>query len=577
MKKNRYSWLECIRNYRFHSIFLKNLALILGVIFLPCICVLVIFTYTYDALQKSEERAYTDELLTRISMDVENVFQEIRDKAILMSFDKDVELFSCADTVEDDRFYDPQNIFKFVSLYNISADVIDSVYLYAPHSDGIISAAGRTNYDRFEDKTSIDNWRDDGEKFQINYLSREILGEQHDTISFYYTTLYRQITNRKGVVIVNIAKSKLEKEFDYGEQVKLLLVGEQQIIFDSTGERNGRVVEDVNELMVADEAEMVICNKLESFGLEIIVHISSESLYARLAGIKAFMLFFISIMLLLTFALVFYISQKIFDPISDILNALEDNREIEEEKILQKKNEVSFIRDSLYATISRKKDIETELLLRIKLLKKAQAVALQTQINPHFINNTLETINWMLISCMGKKNKVSEMLSCLSEILRFSLGDSDMFVTLDEELEYARKYVFIQQERLGHSFDVAWEIPGELLSCKVIKMILQPIIENAIIHGIQPYEDRGELVIKAVTEQDMIIISVKDSGLGLTSEEVETINESIRKQVFKESNHIGLSNVNQRINLAFGENYGVTVKSRINEGTVVELKLPYQI
>lgn len=144
-------------------------------------------------------------------------------------------------------------------------------------------------------------------------------------------------------------------------------------------------------------------------------------------------------------------------------------------------------------------------------------------------------------------------------------------------MAYVKKYLFIQQKRLDDGFAVVWNVEEGLENCKVIKMILQPVVENAINYGIKPYVGKGTLWIEAVRRGDIVCISVKDSGMGITEEEVEEINCSIKKTVIKESDHIGLSNVNQRIILAFGEEYGVTVRSKINLGTTVTLELPYQI
>ena len=571
---NKYGWKKCIQNYRFHSIFLKNLALIFCIMLLPFVCVLGISTYTYDELQKSEEKSYTDEMVTRVSKDVENLLIEIRDKAILLGYDQDIEMFFWADSVEDDQFYNFGNISKFISMVNVTADVVDSVYVYASHSGGIISNAGRAEYKNFEDKVCLDAWDKNGEKYQIGYLSRTVVGEKKETLSFYYTPRYNT-AGKKGAIIINISMKKLAGKLDYGDYIKLQIVGNDQLLYDSTGAQTGSKVEDIQNLMQAEEHEIVICNDLEQFGLKTVLHISSQQLYEKLSNIREFIVVFIVVMLLLTILMAFYISQKLFDPISEILDALEENHGIDEEKILQNKDEVSYIRAAIYETSSQNKNIEEELLSRIKLLKKAQAVALQAQINPHFINNTLETINWMAIRQFGGKNDVSQMLKNLSQILRYSLGDSDTFVTLSEELEYVKKYIFIQQKRCNDGFDVVLKIPKELEECKVIKMMVQPVVENAIHYGIKPYDVRGCLEISVDRIHDVLSITVKDSGLGMAWEEVEEINRAIRKQVIKESDHIGLSNVNQRLILAFGEQYGVTISSC--EGTVVELKLPYQI
>ena len=571
--KNRQGWLDCIRNYRFHSIFLKNLGLIMGIILLPFVCIVGISTYAYDELQRSEEKAYADEKIAEISGDVENLFNGIREKAFLLNANQDVKLFFYADRIDNDAFYKPENIFNFLSLYGISTEIIDNVYLYAPYSDAVFSPASRVSYEKFDDKECIDRWKDNGEMYQIEYLSREVIGERKDTLSFYYTT--RLSTDRTGVIIININMKKLAKELDYGDQVRLEIVGGGKMLYDSTGVRNGSEVESVEALMQASEAEISVSHKLDQFGIEFVTHIENEDLYVRLGHIRKILWTVIILMVIVSALLAFYISQKIFDPISEIMKLLEADTNVNEDVILQNKNELSYISDSIRSTLSRNKSIEEELAARVKLMKKAQAVALQAQINPHFINNTLETINWMAIRQHGGDNDVSEMLNSLSQILRFSLADTDTFVTLQEELEYVKKYLFIQLKRLNQNFDVIWKIPKEHLACKTIKMILQPIVENAINYGIKPYRKRGELEIEVVRVQDILCIRVKDSGLGLKSEAAEEINRSIRKQVIKESNHIGLTNVHQRIILTFGENYGVTVKGEINKGTVVELELPY--
>lgn len=573
--RNKYGWLNCIRNYRFHSIFLKNLLLIFFVLLLPFIGILGVTYYSYNRVQVSEEKAYADEIMSKVTLNVDDLFLTLRDKALLMSYDSDVKMFFIAKSIEDDTFYNSKNIFYFTSLYNISTEAIESIYVYAPNSRSIISEAGRFSYDNFYDKVCIDSWKDNGEKYQTEYMSREVMGAKRtDTLSFFLTT--QAVSGIKGVVIINVDIKKLAELLDFGDNVDLMIVNSERVLYDSRGEYMGETIADVDKLMQKSEQEIVVHKQLELSDLELIIRIDSRDIYEKLEVIRNIMYALVGIMLMVSIALVFYISQKIFDPISEILDVIEEDTRLDDRKLLQNQNELSYIKGAIYASISKNKDIEEELLSRIKLLKKAQAVALQAQINPHFVNNTLETINWMTVGRLGVDNDVSDMLNCLSQLLRFSLEDSDTFVTLQEEISYMKKYLFIQRKRLDDSFVVIWDVPVELESCKIIKMSLQPLIENAINYGIIPYSNTGELRIEANRVQDRIYIRVKDSGLGLTEEEAEEINRSIRKQVIKESSHIGLSNVNQRIILAFGEQYGVTVKSQGLEGTTVELELPYQ-
>ena len=581
-KKNKFGWLECIQNYRFSSIFLKNLKLIFCLLLLPFVLIMGITYYGYYWVQTSEERAYVDERSARIVISVDNLLLSIRDQALQVSYDSDVGLFLLAKSVTDDMFYDPQNIFHLTALYDNSGKAMESVYIYAPNSRAVISESGRFGYDAFYDKVCIDGWKDNGKQYQIDYLSRTILGgDRKETISFYLTL--KNISGVKGAVIFNMDINKLSKELDFGEDVELMIIDKEQILFDSRGERNGEAIEDEQILMQASDKEIVVRKSLELDELEIVIRIDSRQLYDKLAIIRNVIFALVVGMLLITILLAFYISQKIFDPISEILHTLEKEDYGMEERLLQNRNEVSFIKETIYANLSKTKNIEEELKERIILLKKAQAVALQSQINPHFLNNTLETIKGMVIDQMGRGSQISEMLGCLSQLLRISLEDTDTFVTLKEEIEYVKKYLFIQQTRLDQTFDVIWEVPKELEKCRVIRMILQPLVENAIKYGIKPYEHKGDLKIQATrmmgeySRQEYVCIMVEDSGFGLTQEEADTINQSIRKEIIKESDHIGLSNVHQRVILAFGEECGVTIKSRIGEGTCVEVKLPYQL
>ena len=581
-KKSKFGWLNCIRNYRFNSIFLKNLKLIFCVLLLPFILILGISYYGYYWVQTGEEKSYVDERSTRIIMSIDNLFLGIRDQAMQVSYDSDVGLFLLAKSVTDDMFYDPQNIFHLTALYDNSVRVMESVYIYAPNSRAVISEAGRFGYDGFYDKVCIDGWKDNGKQYQVDYLSRTIMGgDRKETVSFYLTS--KNISGVKGTVIFNMDINKLSEELDFGDDVELMIIDKEQILFDSRGIQNGEAIDDVQVLMQRSDKEIVIRDSLELDDLEVIIRIDSRQLYDKLAIIRNVMFSLVGGMLLITVLLAFYISQKIFDPISEILHALEEETSGMEERLLQNRNEISFIKETIYANLSKTKNIEEELVERINLLKKAQAVALQSQINPHFLNNTLETIKWMVIDQMGRGNQISKMLGCLSQLLRISLEDTDTFITLKEEMEYVKKYLFIQQTRLDQAFDVIWEVPEEMKECRVIRMILQPLVENAIKYGIKPYDNKGFLRIQAarMTEQEggkeYVCIQVVDSGLGLTWEEADVINQSIRREVIKESDHIGLSNVHQRVILAFGEEYGVMIKSRIHEGTCVEVKLPYQV
>lgn len=573
MKQNKSNWMFYVRNYHFHSIFLKNIALIFGIIMLPFLCVLFISFYAYGRIYGSEEKAYTDEVKTMIMKDIEGLFSEFQEKAILLSMDQDIQVFF---HIGNDRLtYDYIKLQDYIAMYKVSSNVIDDIYIYSPRSGYIYSSSGRLHYNNFWDQECIDRWNNTENLQQYEYLNRVFYRTQKENVCLYYTIQYG--VGNTGVIAFQLNMNDLREMFDYGEYINLIIVGKQKVIYDSTNHWLGTEVTDVGEITSALDGGIVIANTIENYGLDIILHINKVSLDEGMNKIGVFLIIFSGAMLIITITLAFYLSQKIFSPLTEILNMLEKNPRNNEQNLLQNKDEVSFIMNSIRSTMSRNKDVEAELLERIRLLKKAQAVALQAQINPHFINNTLENLNWMVISRLGGDNDISETLNCLSSLMQVALEDSDTFITLKDEIGYVKKYLFIQQKRLEKSFEVVWDIDKEVEECKIIKLILQPVVENAINYGIKPYGNNGKIEVKARRYEDIVKVTVKDSGWGLTAQEVENINTSIRKQVIKESNHIGLSNVNQRIKLAFGENYGIKLESQIGFGTTVSLRLPYQV
>lgn len=207
-------------------------------------------------------------------------------------------------------------------------------------------------------------------------------------------------------------------------------------------------------------------------------------------------------------------------------------------------------------------------------MKKAQAVALQSQINPHFLNNILETINWTAIELLGGRNEISAMAGSLSRMLRMTLENSDTVVSVRTEIQHCRYYLDIQKRRYEDKFDVVWEIPDEMLECRMIRIVLQPLVENAIYHGIKPMTNKGMIIIKGRMKQGQIFLSVADNGLGMKKQELDNLRKSMESAVIKESRHIGLTNVNQRIRLYYGDEYGLTMESTEGIGTTITVRIP---
>ena len=241
--------------------------------------------------------------------------------------------------------------------------------------------------------------------------------------------------------------------------------------------------------------------------------------------------------------------------------------------------EVNELREAFNEMIERNEDLISKLLESTKKQtelenrkRSSEITALQYQINPHFMYNSFESIHW-LINKDRKKDALS-MINSLSQFLRHVARADNPIVPISEEISHAKHYLDIMKMRYGEQIEYFWDIDEEVMTSETIRLSLQPVIENAIYHGIHPKQDEGVVEISCRIEDlgRTIVFSVTDNGVGITAEKIEKIMEDIRREESVES--IGLHNIQSRILLYFGEEYGIRILSRESVGTTVEMKIP---
>lgn len=203
-----------------------------------------------------------------------------------------------------------------------------------------------------------------------------------------------------------------------------------------------------------------------------------------------------------------------------------------------------------------------------KNLREAELELLQAQIKPHFLYNTLDTIMWLAES--GDQGAVVKMVDSLSDFFRTSLNHGDGMFTLEQEEKHIRSYLEIQQVRYQDILDYDINFSDDFKDVMIPKITLQPIVENALYHGVKNKRGMGRITVRAARESDSLIITVEDNGIGIEAEQVKKLNNYCKKK--KES--YGLYNVNERIKLKFGPSYGISIKSVLGEGTCVVVKIP---
>lgn len=202
------------------------------------------------------------------------------------------------------------------------------------------------------------------------------------------------------------------------------------------------------------------------------------------------------------------------------------------------------------------------------VLRKTELKALQAQINPHFLYNTLDSIQWM---CEQDNSKDAvKMVGALAKLFRISISHGNEFIAISDELKHAESYLIIQSYRYKNQFTYSFDVDKSVLDCMCNKITIQPFIENAIYHGLDRMVDEGEIKIIVERRGKDIAIIVKDNGLGMTEEQCKAVLQKGRS----DSKGIGVKNVDDRLKIYFGEEYGITIDSELDVGTTVTIKIP---
>lgn len=275
----------------------------------------------------------------------------------------------------------------------------------------------------------------------------------------------------------------------------------------------------------------------------------------------------------------FYLSRHFTKPINMIIEQVKEISHGNFTKPLQLEtyNELTQLGDNITKMGQDLDILMTESLKKERDKRDLEIKMLQAQINPHFLNNTLNSVKWM--ATLQGAEGIKEMVSRLGRLLRLVLEDTNEKIKLDRELEILDDYIYIQKIRYKGKIKFYRNLQDEtLLQCYVLKFILQPIVENSIFHGIEPKDGIGEIMIEVRKHDKKLYIDVIDNGLGMSQEKIQLIfNGEEHVKHSKGFNQIGLRNIHDRIKLIYGEGYGLDIESVMGEYTKVTVKLPIEM
>lgn len=275
-----------------------------------------------------------------------------------------------------------------------------------------------------------------------------------------------------------------------------------------------------------------------------------------------------------------FISHRISTPIKNLGRVMKkvESGSLDEKFIIRSKDELGDLGRGFNRMISEIKKLIQAVKREEKLKKEAEITALQLQINPHFIYNTLETIN--SLARKKREHEISRLIVLLGRLLRSSISSFEEKIPIKQEINYIVNYLEIQKARMREPFSYTLSIDPTIEDCLAVKWILQPIVENAIIHGIDPIKAEGHIEISAEISGATIVFKIKDNGIGIDPFKLQQIRHQLKfssGNLAKYKKKIGLYNVQTRIQSHYDKSFGLSIDSQVNGGTSVRILIPMEV
>lgn len=583
MNKIKNIWFN-IRHFKFNSIFLRTFLFITVLTVIPFIVLSIMF-YSNTLKNIREEITLENSYIFDNSVNIiDQTLMEVDTLTSSLASNESTQLYTI-NNVSTDSF---KTISRLAKTLPIIYRYIDSIYIYSEPTDTVIMDNNSIPLSDLSDTDWINAYR------AVTSPKGTIIPRSKNNVYPQLITIIKPIyvaDEKKGAIIMNINAQSIYNSMLYQQykdgRLFFLVNADNKIIISSelsyfntypddiglntlTIESNPKnsvyEINDKNYVVLSGDSTISDYKYISAYPLELYEH--------KLSTMKLQIIGILLLLMIIIFILAYVASVRSYSPLNEIISFLDNSQppadSIEEED----KNELMYIINSIQTHINDKTKMAEILEERMKLLRKSQYDMLQTQINPHFLYNTLETINWMAYNMSNSENPVSKSLINLASFFRNTLT-SGYFVSIENEIKYTNEYVNILALRYGDLFDIEWDIDESILSYTIIKICLQPIIENAVYHGIKQKNDKGLIKIKGLCDDNNIILIVSDDGIGIEKDALDELNKTLSETSFtNEKSHIGLSNVNQRIKIIFGDSYGIHIESTVGVGTDVYVTIP---
>jgi len=580
--------------------FLKNLVVFMIPLLIPLI-ILGTFSITLTQTMIREDiDANNVKTLNQIKETLELIFNEL--DSLSINFDLNPSVIIKVKNQLEGRLKDYDVIKNLDDIMNLinppvnSKPYIQSLYIYYKNRNMsfYVSNLGIENLNTFVDKTWYDSFMESEADTWIEAREARLFSFEKDPVNL--ITLYDKLyspgsTKADGVIVMNIKKDYIEnilnEAISYPDHTFLIIDSDNNII---AGTRNKSLIEESDiekinsnplnyfEYKLGSRKYIVSIIESERYPLKYVSVIPEKFLYKVPSQLLLLTGFLVLISLLLGLVITYFNTKRNYARLNNIISIFESAEKGEPLPALPShvKDEYGYILQNIVKTFIEQSYLKVQLSEKKYQLKAAEMMALQAQINPHFLFNTLKTIFWKSIALTEGQNEVSKMIEHLSEILHYSLSSSEDLVSLSDEIKNTQSYIEIQKIRYKDKFGVIWQYDENITEYKVIKLLLQPFIENSIYHGIKEKDGFSYIKIKIQLREEIIRVALIDNGLGIGQSTLKNIRRKLADNG-DYSEHIGLFNTNRRLKLMYGDEYGIKIRSRYGLGTVVYIEIPARL
>ncbi|GHU73077.1 hypothetical protein AGMMS49992_10530 [Clostridia bacterium] len=581
-----------LRNRHFTGMLFTNFGIMCGA-FVVMLVSLSLLAYSFAVRSVQDQLGETNQAyLTRQVSQVETYIQSVRLLLLGLASNPDVTNYIHSEILFTSDYEQIQRQNRIISLFRTNSivnDHIDNLFLYGENADWVLTSnRGAQAAPTFVDQT----WYPLYEHLLHEGRLPPIFRINPDTGAYSLTVLQQvpiMLKNSTGVIIANINCRKLFADASAGAPVYAtnaegVVIGSfRDNLLGGTLESSTLPAsiwrEEGNHFLVVDSRPVLItvCNS-NAFGWWFYMIDTLDQYNARLGQYKTFFIILLCFALPIAVALAYLLSIRMFMPVKRILRVLGDRADEAEfplDVAQGARNEIALLTETILHTLDRNKELTQTLAERMRRLNQAHLRMLQSQINPHFLYNTLATIHWMALEQLPQGGSISEALCTLSDLLRESIKSPEV-VPLRDELTQALRYILLQKLRFEDDIDAEMRISDDCGGCGVPSMLLQPLIENAIKHGMSgSYEKPLHIVVTGIRDGSLFDLRVADDGAGLSEEHLLTLTHSLREENVETSHAIGLINVRQRLRLLFGDQGVLDVQRNIPTGLEVRIRLPF--